>query len=110
MNKTIWIVNQFASHLEERHLNLAANFAEKGYNVVVITTSFHHRRHVYGMNMYKLNNYPFSGKLTVFTYNADNVVKDTEGLVVLFGDPQVMADANERVMTYTSAELKEIAA
>ena len=40
MNKTIWIVNQFASHLEERHLNLAANFAEKGYNVVVITTSF----------------------------------------------------------------------
>ena len=47
MNKTIWIVNQFASHLEERHLNLAANFAEKGYNVVVITTSFHHGRHIY---------------------------------------------------------------
>lgn len=47
MSKTIWVVNQFASHLEERHLNLAASFAEKGCNVVVITASFHHGRHVY---------------------------------------------------------------
>lgn len=47
MSRTIWIVNQFASHLEERHLNLSAYFAEKGYNVVVITASFHHGRHVY---------------------------------------------------------------
>ena len=45
MNKTIWIVNQYASHLEERHLSLAINFAKKGYKTIVITASFHHGKH-----------------------------------------------------------------
>ncbi len=40
--KTIWIINQYASHLETRHLELAQSFAAHGYNAVVITTSFHH--------------------------------------------------------------------
>ncbi|MBR7189675.1 MAG: glycosyltransferase family 4 protein [Oscillospiraceae bacterium] len=47
MKKTIWIVNQYASHLEERHLNLAAGFARRGCRTVVITSSFHHGTHTY---------------------------------------------------------------
>ena len=47
MKKTIWIVNQYASHLEERHLNLASYFAREGHTVVVITASFHHGKHEY---------------------------------------------------------------
>ncbi len=47
MGKVIWIVNQYASHLEERHLNLSANFAKRGYETVVITSSFHHGIHEY---------------------------------------------------------------
>lgn len=47
MGKVIWIVNQYASHLEERHLNLAINFAGQGYEAVVITSSFHHGTHTY---------------------------------------------------------------
>ena len=47
MGKVIWIVNHYASHLEERHLNLAANFAKQGYETVVITSSFHHGIHSY---------------------------------------------------------------
>ena len=46
-NKTIWIINQYASHLETRHLELAKVFAQIGYSVVVITTSFHHGRKAY---------------------------------------------------------------
>ena len=42
VRRVIWIVNHYASHLEERHLNLAANFANRGYRTVVITSSFHH--------------------------------------------------------------------
>ncbi len=45
--KTIWIINQYASHLTERHLNLAINFAKEDHNVVVITSSFHHGQHKY---------------------------------------------------------------
>ena len=47
MSKVIWIVNHYASHLEERHLNLAINFARSGYQTVVITSSFHHGYHKY---------------------------------------------------------------
>lgn len=47
MRKVIWIVNHYASHLEERHLNLATNFARRGCEVVVITSSFHHGTHAY---------------------------------------------------------------
>lgn len=47
MGKVIWIVNHYASHLEERHLNLATNFAAQGYDTVVITSSFHHGIHEY---------------------------------------------------------------
>ena len=47
MRNVIWIINQYASHLEERHLKLAINFAEKGNSVVVITSSFHHGKHEY---------------------------------------------------------------
>ncbi len=47
MKKVIWIVNQYASHLEERHRNLAAYFAREGRTVVVITASFHHGTHEY---------------------------------------------------------------
>lgn len=47
MEKVIWIVNHYASHLEERHLNLAENFASQGFRTVVITSSFHHGYHAY---------------------------------------------------------------
>lgn len=47
MGKIIWIVNHYASHLEERHINLAVNFAKRGYETVVITSSFHHGTHEY---------------------------------------------------------------
>lgn len=47
MGNVIWIVNQYASHLEERHLNLAINFARAGNEVVVVTSSFHHGLHNY---------------------------------------------------------------
>ena len=40
--KTIWIINQYASHLETRHWELAQSFSDQNYNVVVITSSFHH--------------------------------------------------------------------
>lgn len=47
MEKTIWIINQYASHLTERHRNLAENFARRGYRTVVFTSSFHHGSHTY---------------------------------------------------------------
>ncbi len=46
-NKTIWIINQYASHLETRHLELAKAFTQSGYSVAVITTSFHHGKKDY---------------------------------------------------------------
>lgn len=42
MSKTIWIINQYASHIETRHWELSSCFAARGYKVVVITTSLHH--------------------------------------------------------------------
>ena len=45
--KVIWIINQYASHLETRHLELAKSFAQQGYRVAIITSSFHHGRHEY---------------------------------------------------------------
>ena len=45
--KTIWIINQYASHLETRHLELAKVFSENGYRVVVFTSSFHHGKREY---------------------------------------------------------------
>ncbi len=47
MSKCIWIINQYASHLETRHWELAKSFAGNGYSVVVITTSYHHGRSEY---------------------------------------------------------------
>lgn len=47
MKKVIWIVNQYASHLEERHRNLASYFARRGHTTVVIASSFHHGTHEY---------------------------------------------------------------
>ena len=47
MTKTIWILNQYASHLETRHLELARSFSEQGYKVAVITSSFHHGKREY---------------------------------------------------------------
>lgn len=47
MNKVIWIINQYASHLETRHWELAKSFVSQGYKVVVITSSFHHGKKVY---------------------------------------------------------------
>lgn len=47
MNKVVWIINQYASHLETRHYELAKSFAAQGYSVVVITSSFHHGRREY---------------------------------------------------------------
>lgn len=47
MGKCIWIINQYASHLETRHLELAKVFAHNGYSVVVITSSFHHGKREY---------------------------------------------------------------
>lgn len=43
----IWIINHYASHLESRHLELAKVFAESGYRVAVITSSFHHGKREY---------------------------------------------------------------
>lgn len=48
--KMIWIINQYASYLETRHMELAKSFAQSGYSVVVITSSFHHAKKEY---MYK---------------------------------------------------------
>ena len=45
--KTIWIINQYASHLETRHWELAKAFANQGYNVAVLTSSFHHGKREY---------------------------------------------------------------
>ncbi len=47
--KNIWIINHYASHLETRHLELSEVFAESGYRVTVITSSFHHgkRKYIY---------------------------------------------------------------
>lgn len=42
MDKVIWIINQYASHLETRHWELSRYFASQGYKVAVITTSYHH--------------------------------------------------------------------
>ncbi len=47
MGKVIWILNHYASHLESRHLELAKVFADNGYTVAVITSSFHHGKHDY---------------------------------------------------------------
>ncbi len=47
MGKRIWIINQYASHLETRHLELGKVFAEKGYSVTVITSSYHHGKREY---------------------------------------------------------------
>ena len=47
MGKCIWIINQYASHLETRHLELAKVFARNGYTVAVITSSFHHGKREY---------------------------------------------------------------
>ena len=47
MEKTIWIINQYASHLTERHRNLAKHFARRGCRTVVFTSSFHHGSHTY---------------------------------------------------------------
>ncbi|MBQ3292619.1 MAG: glycosyltransferase family 4 protein [Mogibacterium sp.] len=46
-SKSIWIINHYASHLENRHLELAKAFAENGYKVGVITSSYHHGRREY---------------------------------------------------------------
>lgn len=46
-NKTIWIINQYASHLMTRHEELSKSFSAQGYNVAVITSSFHHGRREY---------------------------------------------------------------
>ena len=43
----IWIINNYASHLESRHLELAKVFAKNGYRVAVITSSYHHGRREY---------------------------------------------------------------
>lgn len=45
--KTIWIINNYASHLETRHRELAEGFAANGYATVVITSGFHHGRRCY---------------------------------------------------------------
>lgn len=47
MSKCIWIINQYASHLETRHWELAKSFAGNGYRVAVITSSYHHGKHKY---------------------------------------------------------------
>ena len=49
MKKTIWIINQYASHLTTRHEELSRVFAAAGYRVAVITSSFHHgsRKYIY---------------------------------------------------------------
>ncbi len=47
MSKCIWIINQYASHLETRHWELAKSFAGNGYRVAVITSSYHHGKHMY---------------------------------------------------------------
>lgn len=47
LEKTIWIINQYASHLTERHRNLAENFARRGCRTVVFTSSYHHGSHTY---------------------------------------------------------------
>lgn len=46
-NKTIWIINQYASHLVTRHEELSKSFAAHGYIVAVITSSFHHGKREY---------------------------------------------------------------
>lgn len=46
-NKIIWIINQYASHLVTRHEELSKAFADQGYHVAVITSSFHHGRREY---------------------------------------------------------------
>lgn len=46
-NKTIWIINQYASHLVTRHEELSKSFASQGYHVAVITSSFHHGKREY---------------------------------------------------------------
>lgn len=46
-NKTIWIINQYASHLVTRHEELSKSFAAQGYHVAVITSSFHHGKREY---------------------------------------------------------------
>ena len=45
--KVIWIINNYASHLEARHLELSKVFAAHGYRVALITSSFHHGKHEY---------------------------------------------------------------
>ncbi len=47
MGKVIWIINQYASHLETRHMELSKSFALQGYKVAVITSSFHHGKRQY---------------------------------------------------------------
>lgn len=47
ITKTIWIINQYASHLTSRHEELSKVFAAQGYKVAVITSSFHHGRREY---------------------------------------------------------------
>ena len=63
----------------------------------------------FGLSMNKLYDYLYSGKPVVFACCVDNVVKDSGGLVVPFGDQQTMADAIERAMAYSNDELKQIA-
>lgn len=45
--KVIWILNNYASHLETRHRELAEGFAANGYAAVVVTSGFHHGRRRY---------------------------------------------------------------
>lgn len=46
-SRVIWIINNYASHLQTRHFELAEGFAKQGYPTVVITSGFHHGRHSY---------------------------------------------------------------
>lgn len=81
MNKVIWIINQYASHLESRHLELAKVFAESGYIVAVITSSFHHGRREY---MYE--------EPVVFRKRADNIY-----YFYLHAKPQYKANTGKRI-------------
>lgn len=80
--KSIWIINHYASHLETRHLELAKAFARSGYRVAVITSSFHHGKREY------LYDEPVR-----FVERADNVF-----FVYLHSEPAYYGNSGKRVL------------
>lgn len=80
--KTIWIINQYASHLTTRHEELARSFASQGYGVAVITSSFHHGRREYMFDTPVAYTEPFPGVTYVYLHSGPSYQSNGAGRIL----------------------------